>query len=59
MPNPLPYKAYQAHQLDTVPGFRDLPKAVKDSVKIASYVFPFKVSHYLVCELIDWDRVGD
>ena len=53
------YKTYHQHQLDDIDGFRRLPKAIKDSVKIASQVFPFKVSNYLVGELIDWDCIPD
>lgn len=53
------HKAYHHHQLDEIEGFRSLPKPVKDSVRIAAQVFPFKISEYLVRELIDWDRGAD
>ncbi|HEY6231064.1 MAG TPA: hypothetical protein VIW64_07365 [Pyrinomonadaceae bacterium] len=53
------YRSYQLHQLDDIPGFRALPPAIKESVQLASQVFPFKINNYLVDELIDWNNVPD
>lgn len=53
------YKAYRVHELDNVPGFRGLPTAIKESVRLAALVFPFKVNNYLTNELIDWTNIPD
>lgn len=52
-------QVYHQHQLDEIAGFRGLPQTLKESVRLAAQVFPFKVSHYLISELIDWSRVPD
>jgi len=53
------YKAYQLHNLDEIPGFRQLPATIKDSVRLAARVFPFKVNNYLTNELIDWNNIPE
>lgn len=52
-------RIYREHQLDEIDGFRKLPASIKESVRIAAQVFPFKVSHYVVSELIEWNRIPD
>ena len=56
---PADRRTYRQHQLDEIENFRRLPASIRDSVRIAAQVFPFKVSRYLVNELIDWNRIPD
>ena len=51
---PPKFKVFTNRQLDNIPQFCELPEDVKFGVRVAASVFPFRVSQYVIDELIDW-----
>lgn len=48
-----------AKDLDTLPQLSALPPEVRDGVRAAARVFPFRTNRYVVEQLIDWDAAPD
>lgn len=53
------YKAITVHSLDPVAERHPRLLPHIEDIKLASLIFPFKASPYLVDELIDWETTGD
>lgn len=54
-----PYRLYNFKNLDRIAPLRDQPARLKQGIKTAASVFPFRVNNYVIEELIDWDAVPD
>ncbi|MDA3817183.1 MAG: lysine 2,3-aminomutase [Prolixibacteraceae bacterium] len=50
------YRAYTLNNFRTIPQLEKLTDRQKDDIEIVGNVLPFKVSNYVVDELIDWDN---
>ena len=50
----LPQATYTRKNIDRLPQWNQLPKSVRQSILLASVVFPFKVNRYVADRLIDW-----
>ncbi|KIG13367.1 Lysine 2,3-aminomutase [Enhygromyxa salina] len=53
------YRAITRANVGRLPEWAGLPKDLQDAIRVVSTVLPFKTNHYVVSELIDWDRVPD
>ena len=53
------YRAITRFNVGELPQWRELNADLREAVEIVSMVLPFRANHYLVDELIDWDRVPD
>jgi KamA family protein len=52
-------KFFTSDSLNCISQFRQLPKDLQMGVRAAITVFPFRVSSYVIDELIDWSNVPD
>jgi KamA family protein len=50
---------YDQRRLDAIPHLARLPQEVRQSIRLAALVFPFRVNAYVLDHLIDWDRAPD
>jgi KamA family protein len=57
--SPIPYRAFQRKDIDSIPQLRGLPAEELLAMKAVSAVLPFRVNAYVVEELIRWERVPD
>ncbi|RMG91876.1 MAG: lysine 2,3-aminomutase [Zetaproteobacteria bacterium] len=53
------YRAYTHRHLDAIPQLAGLPRELRHGIRLATQVFPFRVSNYVLDELIDWDAAPD
>lgn len=53
------YRAITRANVDRLPEWAGLPDDLAHAIRVVSTVLPFKTNHYVVRELIDWDRVPD
>ncbi len=53
------YRAYTHRHLDAIPQLAGLPRDLRHAIRLAAQVFPFRVSNYVLDELIDWDAAPD
>ncbi len=53
------YRAITRFNVGELPQWRELDTDLREAVEIVSMVLPFRANHYVVDELIDWDRVPD
>ena len=56
---PAAYRAITASQLEGLPALERLAPEVRRAMRVVAAVLPFRVSAYVVEQLIDWDRVPD
>jgi KamA family protein len=56
---PRRFTVYTARDLERIPQLKQLPDELLFEMKVVSYVLPFRVNEYVLCELIDWERVPD
>lgn len=48
------YKAYNLSNFRDIPQLEELPEKTKRTIEVVGTVLPFKVSNYVIDELIDW-----
>ncbi|MCW7754213.1 lysine 2,3-aminomutase [Desulfobotulus sp. H1] len=53
------YRPYTLKNLHELPPYDVIPPHRMRDIKLAARVLPFRVSNYVVDELIDWDRIPD
>ena len=53
------YRAITRANVERLPEWAGLREDLKHAIRVVSTVLPFKTNHYVVRELIDWDRVPD
>jgi len=53
------YRAYTRKNLEQIPQLQALTERERIEMKAVSAVFPFRVSNYVVDELIDWNNIPD
>lgn len=53
------YRAITRFNVGELPQWTSLDADLREAVEIVSMVLPFRANHYLVDQLIDWDRVPD
>jgi len=53
------YKAYTLSNFRTLPQIRKLNKKEQFDIEIIGNILPFKVSNYVINDLINWDNVPD
>ena len=51
------YKAYTLSNFRTLPQIRKLNKKEQFEIEIVGNILPFKVSNYVINDLINWDNV--
>jgi len=56
---PKKLKIFGKRDLDTIPQLQKLSDEERFSIKVASYVLPFRTNNYVIEELINWDKVPD
>ena len=56
-PPPPRFKTYSEKQLDQIPGIDRLSASQRFAMQVVAKVLPFRVSHHVVDELIDWSAV--
>ncbi len=54
---PRTFRVYQRHDLPRIPQLEGLPADHRLAMRAVAAVLPFRVNHYVVEELIDWDDV--
>ena len=55
----LRYRSITAANVSRIPQWARLSPDQREAIEVVSKVLPFKTNHYVVHELIDWDRVPD
>ena len=53
------FKTYSEATLEQIPQLAELPEDERFAMRVVANVLPFRVSQYVVDELIDWRRVPD
>ena len=53
------FRAYGRRDLDSIPQVQALPASTRLAMKAVSAVLPFRVSSYVIDQLIDWSAVPD
>lgn len=56
-PEPNKYQAFDQRHLDAIPQLAALPDHERAALRVVSKVLPFRVSNYVLDELIRWDDV--
>jgi len=51
------YKSYTLHNFRQIPQIDKLSKEQKFNIEVVGNVLPFRVSNYVIDELIDWDNL--
>lgn len=52
-----PFRVYQRHDLPRIPQLASLPADTLLAMRAVATVLPFRVNHYVVEDLIDWDNI--
>lgn len=50
---------YGIQDLDRIPQIQKLPQELRRATEVVGQVLPFRVNHYVIEELIDWNRVPE
>ncbi len=53
------YKAVTRENVKKLPIWERLSPELKEAIEVVSAVLPFRTNHYVIDDLIDWDRVPD
>lgn len=53
------FKAYNKKSLNKISYLNNLDPEIKQDIEICTNIMPFRVSSYVIEELIDWDKVPD
>jgi KamA family protein len=53
------YRLFSARNLHELPQLKSLPREQRCEIEVLARVFPFRVSEYVVDQLIDWDAAPD
>lgn len=53
------FRVFTARQLENIPQIQRLSPEHRFSMKVVSTVLPFRVNHYVINHLIDWDNIPD
>lgn len=53
------FVAYNRQTIERLPQWSKVPPAIRESVRLAARIFPFRVSRYVCDELIDWEAVPE
>ena len=50
------YKVYTEKHLDRISQLDNLPKQLRDEIRVVAKILPFRVNQYVLDTLIDWDK---
>lgn len=53
------FKAYNKNSLNKIRQLDKLPSEIRQDIEVSANIIPFRVSSYVLDELIDWEKVPD
>jgi KamA family protein len=53
------FKPYTRQTINQAPEWSKLTPDQQEAIDVVGRVLPFRINHYVLCQLIDWDRVPD
>ena len=56
---PIPFKVYTIDRLHEIPQLKHFSSEQRFAMRVVATVLPFRVNHYVIEQLIDWDNVPE